>query len=102
VISTPQAIQERQRSVTEQVWKMLGGPLERTPLNPRVTGIVDRPGYRMEKLMFESRPRLHVTASLYLPAAEGRHRAILAPGHGELLNPSAILDVATLVGSCGA
>ncbi len=81
-ISTPQAIQERQRSVTEQVWKMLGGPLERTPLNPRVTGIVERPGYRIEKLMFESRPRLYVTANLYLPAAEGRHPAILAPlGH---------------------
>jgi cephalosporin-C deacetylase-like acetyl esterase len=81
-ISTPQAIQERQRRVTEQIWKMLGGPLERTPLNPRVTGTVDRPGYRIEKLVFESRPRLYVTANLYLPAAEGRHPAILAPlGH---------------------
>jgi cephalosporin-C deacetylase-like acetyl esterase len=81
-VATPQAIQERQRSVTEQVWKMLGGPLQRTPLNPRVTGVVDRPGYRIEKLTFESRPRLYVTANLYLPAAEGRHHAILAPlGH---------------------
>jgi cephalosporin-C deacetylase-like acetyl esterase len=81
-IATPQAIQERQRNVTEQVWKMLGGPLQRTPLNPRVTGVVDRPGYRIEKLTFESRPRLYVTANLYLPAAEGRHPAILAPlGH---------------------
>jgi cephalosporin-C deacetylase-like acetyl esterase len=81
-ISTPQAIMERQRGVTAQVWKMLGGPLERTPLNPRVTGIVGRPGYRIEKLVFESRPRLYVTANLYLPAAEGRHPAILGPlGH---------------------
>ena len=81
-ISTPQAILERQRSVSEQVWKMLGGPLERTPLNPRVTGIVERPGYRIEKVVFESRPRLYVTANLYLPAAEGRHPAILGPlGH---------------------
>src|SRR5262245_2448381 len=81
-ISTPQAILERQRDVTEQVWKMLGGPLERTPLNPRVTGVVERPGYRIEKLVFESRPRLYVTANLYLPAAAGRHPAILCPlGH---------------------
>jgi cephalosporin-C deacetylase-like acetyl esterase len=81
-ISTPQAILERQRSVTEQVWKILGGPLERTPLNPRVTGILERPGYRIEKLLFESRPRLYVTANLYVPAAEGRHPAILGPlGH---------------------
>jgi cephalosporin-C deacetylase-like acetyl esterase len=81
-ISTPQGIAERQKVVTEQVWKMLGGPLERTPLNPRVTGIVERPGYRIEKLIFESRPRLYVTANLYLPAGPGRHPAILAPlGH---------------------
>src|SRR2546426_2629560 len=81
-ISNPQAIQERQRSVTEQVWKMLGGPFERTPLHPRVTGTVERRGYRIEKLTFESRPRLYVTANLYLPAAPGRHPAILCPlGH---------------------
>src|SRR5262245_20121478 len=30
-ISTAQGIRERQNTVTEQVWKMLGGPLERTP-----------------------------------------------------------------------
>jgi cephalosporin-C deacetylase-like acetyl esterase len=81
-ISTPQGILERQKVVVEQVWKMLGGPLERTPLNPRVTGTVVRRGYRIEKLTFESRPRLYVTANLYLPEAAGRHPAILGPlGH---------------------
>jgi len=81
-ISTPQGIVERQKLVTEQIWKMLGGPFDRTPLNPRVTGTVERPGYRIEKLTFESRPRLYVTANLYLPAAGGRHPAILGPlGH---------------------
>ena len=81
-ISTPQAIRDRQKAVTEQVWTMLGGPLERTPLNPRVTGGVERPGYRIEKVIFESRPRLYVTANLYVPSAPGRHPAILGPlGH---------------------
>jgi cephalosporin-C deacetylase-like acetyl esterase len=81
-ISTPQGIQERQKVITEQVWKMLGGPFERTPLNPRVMGVVERSGYRIEKLTFESRPRLYVTANLYLPAGAGRHPAILGPlGH---------------------
>jgi cephalosporin-C deacetylase-like acetyl esterase len=81
-ISTPQGILERQKFVIEQLWKMLGGPFERTPLNPRVTGTVERRGYRIEKLTFESRPRLYVTANLYLPAAPGRHPAILCPlGH---------------------
>ena len=63
-ISTPQGILERQKVVTEEIWKMLGGPFERTPLNPRVTGTVERRGYRIEKLAFESRPRLYVTANL--------------------------------------
>ena len=81
-ISAPQGIQERQKLITEQAWKMLGGPLERTPLNPRVIGAIERSGYRIERLTFESRPRLYVTANLYLPAAAGRHPAILGPlGH---------------------
>src|SRR3954447_26600562 len=83
-ISTRQGVLDRQRSVVAELWKMLGGPLDRTPLNPRVTGTVERPGYRIEKLTFESRPRLFVTANLYLPAGTGRRPAILAPlGHSE-------------------
>ena len=81
-ISAPQGIQARQKLITEQTWKMLGGPLERTPLNPRVMGAIERSGYRIERLTFESRPRLYVTANLYLPASAGRHPAILGPlGH---------------------
>ncbi len=81
-ISTRHQVVARQKTVVEEVWKMLGGPLERTPLNPRVTGAIERPGYRIEKLVFESRPRLYVTANLYVPASAGRHPAILGPlGH---------------------
>ena len=83
-ISTRQDVLDRQRSVVAELWKMLGGPLDRNPLNPRVTGTIERPGYRIEKLTFESRPRLYVTANLYLPAGTGRRPAILAPlGHSE-------------------
>jgi cephalosporin-C deacetylase-like acetyl esterase len=83
-ISTRQDVLDRQRSVVAELWKMLGGPPNRNPLNPRVTGTIERPGYRIEKLTFESRPRLYVTANLYLPADTGRRPAILAPlGHSE-------------------
>ena len=72
----------RQKTVVAELWKMLGGPIEPTPLNPRVTGSVQRPGYRIEKLVFESRPRLYVTANLYVPESAGRHPGILGPlGH---------------------
>ncbi len=44
------------------------GPLpERTPLNPRITGTLDRDTYRVEKVIFESRPEFLVTANLYVP-----------------------------------
>ncbi len=83
-ISTRQGVLDRQQSVVAELWKMLGGPLERNPLNPRVTGTIERRDYRIEKLTFESRPRLYVTANLYVPAGAGRHPAILAPlGHSE-------------------
>jgi len=81
-ISTRQQVLDRQKTVIAELWKMLGGPLDRTPLNARVTGTVERSGYRIEKLTFESRPRLYVTANLYVPAGTGRRPAILAPlGH---------------------
>lgn len=44
------------------------GPLpERTPLNPRITGVVERDAYNIEKVIFESRPEFLVTANLYIP-----------------------------------
>ena len=64
--------------------RIIGGlPTERTPLNARVTGTLARDGYRIEKLIFESLPGLHVTASLYLPDGPlGRKPAVLvACGH---------------------
>ncbi len=41
----------------------------RTPLNARVTGIIDRGEYTIEKLAFESLPKVYVTANLYIPKA---------------------------------
>jgi cephalosporin-C deacetylase-like acetyl esterase len=81
-ISTRQQVLDRQKTVVAELWKMLGGPLDRSPLNARITGTVDRPGYRIDKVTFESRPRLHVTANLYVPQGTGRRPAILGPlGH---------------------
>ncbi|MFH0796264.1 MAG: prolyl oligopeptidase family serine peptidase [Candidatus Omnitrophota bacterium] len=40
---------------------------EKTPLKPQVTGVLNRNGYRIEKVIFESRPNCLVTANLYLP-----------------------------------
>lgn len=37
------------------------------PLNARVTGVIEEPGLRIEKIVFESRPKVYVTANLYIP-----------------------------------
>ena len=44
------------------------GPLPlKTPLNARVTGTLERDAYRIEKVIFESRPGFLVTGVLYVP-----------------------------------
>ncbi len=39
----------------------------RTPLNARITGVIDKAEYVIEKLAFESMPKIFATANLYLP-----------------------------------
>ncbi len=70
------------QSVRERIRLSFGPEPERTPLNARVTGRLEREQYVIEKLIFESRPNFPVTANLYLPA--GRSQGV--PG---------------VVGSCG-
>jgi dienelactone hydrolase len=64
----------------EQYLDMLGlWPLpEKTPLKATVTGVLDFPGFKVEKLHYQSRPGLYVTGSLYSPVpSTGKHPAIL-------------------------
>ena len=42
---------------------------ERGPVPHKITGVVQRKGFRIEKLHYESLPNLHVTANLYVPTA---------------------------------
>ena len=57
----------RQREVRERTIAAMGGFPEKTPLNARITGRVKKPGYVIEKVVFESRPNFYVTAHLFLP-----------------------------------
>jgi dienelactone hydrolase len=67
-LTNAEAIRKQQRWATATLWKLIGGEPERTPLNPRITGTFDRDGYRLEKIVYESRPRVFVTANLYVPS----------------------------------
>ncbi|HVB29419.1 MAG TPA: acetylxylan esterase, partial [Terriglobia bacterium] len=76
-------VRARIDKIRSTVWKLVGGPFEKTPLKPQITGTIDRGAYRVEKVIFESLPEIFVTANLYIP--NGRPRpfpGILAPlGH---------------------
>jgi dienelactone hydrolase len=55
------------RNVREKIAACFGPFPEKTPLDPRVTGKVERDVYTIEKVIFESRPEFLVTANLYVP-----------------------------------
>lgn len=78
----------RRDTYRRQLQEMLGlYPMpERTPLQPVVTGTVEHPQFRVEKVQFQSRPGLYVTGSLYLPKGlEKPAPAILyVCGHGNV------------------
>src|SRR5437867_11358338 len=51
---------------------------KRTPLHVRITGTLERPNYRIEKVVFQSLPGLYVTGNFYVPRhASGPHPTIL-------------------------
>ena len=84
-IQSVAAVRDRATMIRSKVWGIIGGEPERTPLNPRVTGTLDRNQYQIEKVVFESFPQVYVTANLYLPT-QGKppYPAILAPvGHSD-------------------
>ena len=66
-LSTLDDLKKRGDLLRERMMADLGGFPEKTPLNARVVGVVERPKYRIEKIIFESQPHFYVTANLYLP-----------------------------------
>jgi dienelactone hydrolase len=81
-LKTPEDVRKRQEVLREKLLRAIGGFPERTPLNARVMGRESRDGYRVERVIYESRPDHHVTATLYLPAGPGPFPAVLFPcGH---------------------
>jgi dienelactone hydrolase len=73
----------RQAKVREKLTRLLGPMPERTPLNARVTGVIKKKDYLVEKVIFESVPGYYVTAALFLPEARnGKLPAVIyACGH---------------------
>jgi dienelactone hydrolase len=82
MIKSAKAMQAWQSERKAFFLKQIGGLPERTPLKAQVTGTLQGKGYRVEKIMFESRPGFHVTGNLYLPETPAPWPAVLVPcGH---------------------
>ncbi len=83
-MKTEEDLRRRQDSLRAKFIGALGGFPERTPLHPRVVGTVKGDGFRVEKVIYESRPEHHVTASLYVPDGKGPFAGVLVPcGHSD-------------------
>ena len=71
-----------QKDRREFFLQQIGGLPDRTPLNARTVRKLEGEGYRVENVLFESRPNHHVSGNLYLPEGDGPFPAVLIPcGH---------------------
>src|SRR5208283_4424761 len=84
-IPTQAQWRERSRAIREQILVSSGlWPMpERTPLRARVFGKIERDGYSVERVCFQSYPGFYVAGNLYRPLGRGAgpFPAILNP-HG--------------------
>jgi dienelactone hydrolase len=83
-IQTRAEAERRQEQVRARILAMIGGlPETHAPLNAKMGGRLERDGFRIEKVVFESLPAFYVTANVYLPAtgAGPFPAVVMTPGH---------------------
>ncbi len=83
-IVNQEQLAQRQQGMKHALLEAVGGlPASDTPLQAQVTGIARGDGYRVEKIIFESKPRHYVTSNLYVPAdaAEPSPAVLFLCGH---------------------
>jgi len=73
-LQSPQALAARQKQLRSYYRDILGELPEKTALNARVTGTIECDEYRIEKVIYESRPRHRVTAAISTSPSEEKAR----------------------------
>lgn len=83
LLKTGADVQGRNRVVRDKLISMLGEFPQKTPFDALTVSSAERDGYRVENIMFASRPDFWVTGNLYVPTTGGRRfPAIISPcGH---------------------
>lgn len=68
----------RKQQLRQNLLKSWGGfPAEACDLSPKVLGELKREGYRVEKVVFQTRPGVWMTANAYVPDGDGKRPAVL-------------------------
>jgi len=81
-LQSKERIEDWQKMCRQKYIKLLGELPEKTPLNPQIFGEHRQSGYRVENVLFESRPGHHVTVNFYVPEGTGPFpAALLFSGH---------------------
>ena len=78
--------QQRQKWIRTTLMDMVGPFPEKTPLKATITKVINREGYRIENIVYESQPGFYVTASLFLPEKQTNNKSpavIYCSGHSE-------------------
>jgi len=82
-LTTQAQWRQRQKNVRSTLRDIVGPFPKKTPLRAQVVDTLNKDGYRVENLLYQSQPGFYVTASLFVPAGlEGKAPAILyCSGH---------------------
>ncbi|HWV66560.1 acetylxylan esterase [Chitinophaga sp.] len=72
-----QGVKTYQQQLRASYQKLLGELPGNAPLYPTVTDTLRHNGYHIEKLIYQSFPQHHVTASLYIPEGKGPFPGVL-------------------------
>ena len=78
-LADPGAWDERRKKLRAAMFAAMGlFPEKACPLEPRVVGVLKRDGYRIEKLLLQTRPDVWATANAYVPEmVKGKVPAVL-------------------------
>ena len=79
---SPSAARRYRERKRENYRNVLGKRSEKAPLNAKTTGGIRTKRYRIENVVYQSRPGHRVTANLYIPSGKGPWPGVLvACGH---------------------
>jgi len=83
LLKTAAEVEARNAFVRAKVVQMLQGFPQKNPLNAVTVKTIEKDGYRIENVMFQSRPDFWVTGNLYVPTTgKGPFPGIISPcGH---------------------